>query len=132
MVSLLKPEKELQRGYKNSKRLSFVAQYDCMACEMKEERQTTRTIVHHLAGIGGGKKASDLLTFAICEMHHNHDEGEIGITLHKGIAKFEENFKSQIEFIGLVNEMIFRDNNLKGQDLKNYELVKNYIQQKLK
>ncbi len=125
---LLKPEKELQRGYKNKRRLALLSVYGCQVCQLLGVRQTTRTELHHLAGIGAGKKASDLLCCVLCSKHHQ--TGEVGEAVHKGIAEFEENFLSQIEFIGLVNEMIFRDNKLKGQDLKNYHLVRDWVQQK--
>jgi hypothetical protein len=124
MKSFLKPALELQRGFKYIKRLGYVAQYKCVCCEMLDERQKTRLNVHHLAGIGDGKKASDLLTFPLCEIHHN--------LLHKGIAEFEKAFKSQIEFIGITNERIFKDNVLKAKDLYHYELVRDWVESKIR
>lgn len=128
-MNLSKVELELQRGYKNKRRLALLSVYSCQVCQLLGVRQTTRTELHHLAGIGAGKKASDLLCFVLCLIHHQ--SGKVGEAVHKGIAEFEANFKSQIEFIGLVNEMIFRDNNLKGQDLKNYYLVRDWVKQKI-
>ena len=99
MKSLLKPAPELRRGFKNPKRLGYVAQYGCVCCEMLGTKQKTRLNVHHLAGIGAGLKASDLLTFPLCETHHN--------LLHAGIEEFEKDFKPQLEFIRIINERIW-------------------------
>jgi len=118
----LKPAPELRRGYKDPKRLGYVAQYGCVCCEMLGTKQKTRLNVHHLWGIGGGKKASDLLTFPLCEIHHN--------LLHSALWKFEEDFKPQSEFIGIINERIFKDNVLIGKQLKAYELVKEWARNK--
>lgn len=126
MINLLKPPVELRRGFKDKKRLEMVAQYPCLVCQTFGLKQTTRVNVHHLAGIGAGMKASDLLTYPTCETHHQ--SGKVGEAVHKGIKEFEANFKSQIEFIGMVNEMIFRDNALKGKDLERYYLVKNWTE----
>jgi hypothetical protein len=92
------------------------------------ERQKTRNNVHHLAGIGAGKKASDLLTFPLCEMHHDHPAGKAGITIHKGIAEFEKEFKPQFEFIGIINERILRDNNLSAKDFYHCQLVSGWVE----
>ena len=114
-MNLLKPAPELRRGFKNPKRLGYVAQYPCVSCEMLNQRQKTRLNVHHLAGIGAGLKASDLLTFPLCETHHS--------LLHSGIAEFERQFKPQFEFIGIINERILRDNFLSPKDFYHCELV---------
>ena len=116
--NFLKPVPELRRGFKNPKRLGYVAQYSCVCCEMLGIKQKTRLNVHHLAGIGAGLKASDLLTFPLCEMHHN--------LLHAGIEQFEKDFKTQKEFIGIINERIFKDNNLTGKDLYFCEIVRDW------
>ena len=115
---MLKPMPELRRGFKSPKRLGFVAQYGCVCCEMLNVKQKTRLNVHHLAGIGAGLKTSDLLTFSLCETHHN--------LLHAGIEQFEKDFRTQKEFIGIINERIFKDNNLIGKDLYFYELVRDW------
>ncbi len=129
MKNLLKPDPRLRRGYKDKKRLGLLSNYDCQACRLKGERQTTRTHIHHLAGIGAGLKASDLLSFLLCEKHHQ--SGKIGEAIHKGIAEFEENFKPQLQFIFEINERIFKDRGLKGKDLEAYFLVKNYCKDNL-
>lgn len=123
MKNLLKPEPELRRGYKDPKRLGYVAQYKCVCCEMLNAMQKTRLNVHHFWGTGAGKKQSDLLTFPLCEIHHN--------LLHSALSKFEEDFKPQSEFIGIINERIFNDNVLTGKQLRAYELVKNWAENKL-
>lgn len=119
---MLKPPPELRRGYKDPKRLGYVAEYKCVCCEMLNAVQKTRLNVHHLAGIGAGKKASDLLTFPLCEFHHN--------LLHKNIGEFEKNFKTQAQFICITNERIFNDNVLTGKQLRAYELVKDWAENK--
>lgn len=123
MINLLKPDKCLQRGFKDKKRLELLANYQCQVCELIGEPQTTKTELHHLAGIGAGMKASDLLCFVLCQIHHQSGEEAI----HKGIAEFEAKFKSQKQFIFEVNERIFRDNTLKGKDLRHYELVRDWV-----
>lgn len=118
-MSLLKPAQELRRGFKNPKRLGYVAQYSCVCCEMLNQRQKTRLNVHHLAGIGAGLKASDLLTFPLCETHHS--------LLHSGIAQFEKEFEPQFEFIGMINQRIMLDNFLSPKDLWHCELVSDWV-----
>jgi hypothetical protein len=88
------------------------------------QRQKTRLNVHHLAGIGAGLKASDLLTFPLCETHHS--------LLHSGIAEFEKQFKPQFEFIGMINERILRDNFLSPKDLWHCELVSDWFAAEIK
>jgi len=130
MTSFLKPPIELRRGYKSKSRLDLIGKYadtyGCMACNLKGLTQTYKTDIHHLAGIGAGLKASDNLCFPLCQMHHNHDGGVAGFTIHKGIAEFEDLYLPQKEFINLLNEKIFEDNNLKGKDLRAYELIKEF------
>ena len=123
-MNLSKPAPELRRGFKNSKRLGYVAQYSCVCCDLLNQRQKTRLNVHHLAGIGAGLKASDLLTFPLCETHHS--------LLHSGIAEFEKQFKPQFEFIGMINERILRDNFLSPKDLWHCELVSDWFAAEIK
>lgn len=118
MINLLKPPKELQRGYKDKKRLEMVGSYSCLSCEKANRAQTTRTCVHHFWGTGAGMKESDLKTMPLCE--RCHDE------LHRGLDIFEEKYYTQKEMIGIVNERIFKDNTLKGKDLERYYLVRDW------
>jgi hypothetical protein len=122
----LKPEPELRRGFKDKKRLGYLANYSCQVCQLLGENQTTRTELHHLAGIGAGMKASDLLCLVLCQKHHTGKDG-----VHSGIAEFEAKFKSQLQFIFEINERIFKDRALKGRDLERYYLVKNYCENNL-
>ena len=122
----LKPPKELQRGFQDDKRKGFVSGYDCLACEKVGRMQQGRTYVHHLWGIGGGKKASDLLTMPLCFGCHQGTGG-----LHDNLKEFEEKYYTQKQMIIIVNERIFNDNTLKGKDLERYFLVKNYCEEKL-
>lgn len=114
MINLLKPPPEMRRGFKDKRRLEMVASYPCLVCGSPAN-------VHHLAGIGNGKKASDLLTMPLCHFHHQGEEG-----IHQDIAGFEEKHGTQKEMINKVNEMIFGDFDLKGKDLERYYLIKNY------
>lgn len=50
--------------------------------------------------------------------------------MHRGVAEFEKNFKSQREFLGIVNEKIFEKNDLKGKDLEGYNLIRSWVKQK--
>jgi len=119
MVNLLKPDIRLRRGYKDKKRLEMVGAYSCMICGKEAN-------VHHLAGIGAGLKASDLLVFPVCHLHHQGEEG-----VHNGIQEWEKKYKPQLQFIFEINEKIYKDRALKGKDLEAYELVKNYCEEKL-
>jgi hypothetical protein len=112
----LKPDKCLQRGFKDKGRLEMVGSYSCMICGKEAN-------VHHLAGIGAGKKASDLLTFPICHFHHQGGDG-----VHNGIEEWEKKYKPQLQFIYEINERIFKDKTLKGKDLERYYLIKNYCE----
>jgi hypothetical protein len=126
MTSFLKPDPCLQRGFKDKSRLGMVASYSCWACEIDDVRQISRTEVHHEAGIGAGMKASDLLTLGICNEHHNDFGGKAGVTIHINISDWEDKYGKQLDIIGELNERIFRDFNLKGKDLKHYNLIKEY------
>lgn len=118
-MNLLKPDKCLQRGFKDKKRLEMVASYNCLACQKKNRLQTTRTCVHHFWGTGAGMKESDLKTMPLCE--NCHDE------LHRGLDKFEEKYYTQKQMINIVNERIYKDRALKGKDLERYYLIKDYL-----
>ncbi|MFT6332972.1 MAG: hypothetical protein ACJAW3_001322 [Lentimonas sp.] len=113
----LKPDPCLQRGFKDKSRLGMVASYSCFCGNPSN--------VHHLAGIGNGKKASDLLTMPLCHFHHQGEEG-----IHLDIAGFEEKHGTQYEMIDRVNEEIFKDFDLKPKDLERYYLIKNYCENK--
>lgn len=114
MINLLKPPVELRRGFKDKKRLEMAGSYSCMICGKESN-------VHHLAGIGAGLKASDLLVFPICHYHHQGKDG-----IHNGIEEWEKKYKPQLQFIYEINERIFKDNVLKGKDLERYYLVKEW------
>lgn len=126
MVNLLKPPVQLRRGYKDKKRLEMVGSYFCLACQKVNRAQTTRTCVHHLWGQGGGKRASDLLTMPLCFSCHQGTGG-----LHDNLKEFEKKYYTQKQMINMVNEMIFRDFNLKGKDLERYYLIRDYCEEKL-
>ena len=95
--SLIKPPKELQRGYKKATHLGKVAEFSCRACRIEKAPRQYRLHVHHKCGIGAGKKASDLLTFTLCEFHHQ--SGGIGHAIHDGLAQWEEKFGKQDDLI---------------------------------
>lgn len=130
---LLKPEIELRNGFKCERYLARVRELECLACEIEGSQQTEPTEAHHKIGEGLGLKASDLLTMGICNKHHNGNfrSDKKGNAIHHTVLKdWEAKFKSQILLIEMTNERIFSRNDLKGQDLRNYELIKNYINNK--
>ena len=107
MVNLLKPDPEFRNGYKDKKRLETIANLPCCVC--KEGQQRFRTEVHHLKikgknSKGIGRRASDLFTIPLCELHHR--TGNIGIGFHNGIESWESNFGSQEELLERVNEQL--------------------------
>ena len=111
MRSFLKPPVELRRGYKDLKHLGRVAEFPCRACRITPAPKARRINVHHKCGIGAGKKASDLLTFTICEFHHT--KGGIGEAIHSGTETWEETFGTQDSLILEIHEelgiTIYRD-----------------------
>lgn len=103
MKSFLKSSPEMRNGFKDPKRLAAIHDLPCVICLAKGLKQTTRTIAHHKIGMGLGKKASDVLTCAICENHHNKSEKGIHIMpLHE----FEEEFFTQDELIALTDKLL--------------------------
>lgn len=126
MISCLKPPVELRQGYKSPKRLGLVASLgNCIVCSEFKLRRTTRLEIHHLTGCGLGKKASDLLSIYLCFFHHQ--KGGRGEAVHRGVAEFEKNFGTQKELLAITNERIFEMNDLKGDDLRDYESIKEWI-----
>jgi hypothetical protein len=97
MTNFLKPPLELRRGYKNLKHLGKVAEFPCRACRIEKAPFATRLNVHHKCGIGDGKKASDYLTFTICDFHHQ--KGGVGEAIHKGVEVWEKKFGKQDDLI---------------------------------
>ncbi len=100
--SLVKPPKELQRGFKDKKRLADIHNLPCVNCLAKGRRQKSVTIAHHKMGLGMGKKASDVLTAAICNDCHTGKEGIHSVALWK----WEEQNMSQDELIRLTDEAL--------------------------
>ena len=119
MLNLLKPDPCLQRGFKDKKRLEMVGSYSCMICGKEAN-------VHHLAGIGAGKKASDLLVMPLCFKHHQGEDG-----VHNGIEEWEKKYKPQLQFIYEINERIYKDKALKGRNLERYSLIRDYCKNNL-
>lgn len=101
-MNLLKPPKELRNGYKDPKRMADIHNLPCVVCFAKGIPQTTKTIAHHKIGMGLGKKASDLLTAALCENHHTGVDGVHTLPLHR----WEDIYYTQDECIELTNRML--------------------------
>jgi hypothetical protein len=106
MQSRLKPPVEFRNGYKNKKRLSILHDFPCVNCTAKGARQTTRTIAHHKIGMGLGKKASDLLTAAICDECHTGTKGIHNIPLWR----WEDENHPQDELIEMTNKLLGKFN----------------------
>ena len=102
MINLLKPEPELRNGFKDKKRLAAIHKLPCVNCVAKGRKQKTRTIAHHKIGMGLGKKASDLLTAAICEDCHTGQSGIHSIPLHR----WEDLNFTQDELIKMTNKLL--------------------------
>ena len=80
---LLKPDPQFRNGYKDKKRLADIHQLPCARCYTKGYKQISRTIAHHKIGMGLGRKASDLLTMALCNYCHTGLNGIHAVPLHK-------------------------------------------------
>lgn len=99
---------ELRNGFKDPKRLADIHDLPCVVCSEFGLKQKTKTIAHHRIGKGLGKKASDLLTIALCESHHNTSpDGIHNMPLHA----WEEKFLSQDQGIRLTDLFIENINN---------------------
>lgn len=107
MTSRLKPPLELRNGFKDPERLAAIHELPCVVCFTNRTEQTSRTIAHHKIGLGLGKKASDLLTMALCDDHHNNYNPE---SIHvMPLAKWEAKYFTQDELILLTNKMLNND-----------------------
>ena len=102
MRSFLKPPAELRRGHKDKKHLGKVAEFPCFACRIEKAPRNKRPEIHHLWGGGAGKKESDLLTFLICNFHHQ--TGGAGHAIHSGLKEWEEKFGTQESLILEIHE----------------------------
>lgn len=93
----MKPPKEFRRGYKDPKRLKAIHDLPCLVCKEFGLIQKNQTIAHHKKGIGAGKKASDKLTMAICDDHHNNYNPE---SIHvMPLKKWERKYFTQDQLI---------------------------------
>jgi hypothetical protein len=102
--SLLKPEPQFRNGYKDKKRLADIHQLPCSLCFLHGLKQTTKTIAHHKMGGGMGKKASDLLTMSLCEIHHTRGQEAIH---HIGRLAWQEWFgTTEDDLIEITNKML--------------------------
>ena len=117
MANFLKPPLELRRGYKDKKHLGKVAHFNCRACRIKQAPRARRINIHHYWGCGAGKKASDLLTFTLCEFHHRL--GGVGHALHDGLEEWEGKFGTQESLILEIHAEL------------GIEIYKNFLEQKL-
>ena len=115
----MKPPLELRRGFKDEKHLKKVRELLCIVCE--KDKQISPTVAHHLWGGGAGMKASDLLSFPLCNFHHtgSFDGHKVGQSIHYGLKEFEKNYGTQKELISLTYEKL-------GLSEK-WESIKEYI-----
>lgn len=105
MKQFLKAPIELRNGYKHPARLAAIHEIPCVVCEKLGVKQRTKTIAHHIIGNGIGKKASDLLTIALCDAHH--DSGGSGVAIHKTpLWQWEEMFGTQKELLDKTNQLL--------------------------
>ena len=103
-MNLLKPDPEFRNGYKDKARMSAIHDLPCSLCYLKGWTQKTRTAAHHKIGLGIGKKASDKLSMALCDSHHQHGQDAIH---HIGVPAFEKKFDvSQDDLILLTDRML--------------------------
>lgn len=100
---LAKQPIELRSGYRDKKRLALIHFLPCQVCKEFGLKQSSRTIAHHKIGMGIGKKASDRLTMAICEKHHNTSSDGIH---NMPLKDWEKKFMSQDLAIELTNKML--------------------------
>lgn len=102
-MNFLKPDLTLRNGYKDPKRMAAIHNLPCVVCFAKNLEQKTRTIAHHKIGMGIGKKASDLLTMALCEEHHTKSFHGIH---NMPLSTWEMLFFTQDECIEMTNRML--------------------------
>ena len=106
-MNCLKPDPKYRNGYKDPKRLKAIHNLPCVVCFSNNVKQSARTIAHHKIGMGLGKKASDLLTMALCENCHTKGANAIhAIPLNQ----WEKMFFTQDECIELTNKMLSYEN----------------------
>lgn len=104
-MSFLKPPLELRNGFKDKDRLKKIHNLPCVVCSTKGLRQTTKTVAHHKIGMGLGKKASDMLTIALCDFHHT--KGGRGEAIHNTpLWEWEENFFTQEVLIQITDDLL--------------------------
>lgn len=102
MVNLLKPILELRRGFKDKKHRDKVGALPCIACLKDNKNQQSASEIHHEWGQGAGLKASDRLTFALCNFNHTGsftNGGTKGLTIHTNLEAFEKNYGTQKQLI---------------------------------
>lgn len=113
-MNLLKPAPELRNGFKDPKRMAAIHEIECSACRRKGITQKYPTEAHHKIGMGMGKKASDLFTASLCDLHHNanfirdEDAKKInGWAIHKTpLKKWEAQWGTQDDLIELTNKLL--------------------------
>lgn len=104
MKTFFKKPAELRNGYKDEKRLEMIHDFPCVLCFVKGFEQKSITIAHHKIGEGMGKKASDRLTMALCDDHHNNYNPE---SIHvMPLKKWEEKYFTQDELILMTDRML--------------------------
>lgn len=103
----MKPPIELRNGFKDPERMKAIHDLPCLVCKEFNLQQKSRTIAHHKIGNGLGKKASDRLSMAICDDHHNNYNPE---SIHvMPLKKWEKKYLSQDELISLTNQLLTKN-----------------------
>jgi len=99
-----KASTELKNGFKDKKRLQLIHEIPCVLCFAKGFEQNSKTIAHHKIGLGMGKKASDKLTMALCDDHHNNYNKE---SIHvMPLKKWEAKYFTQDELIMMTDRIL--------------------------
>lgn len=112
MKSFLKAELQFRNGFKDPKRLKQIHDLPCLVCEARGIDQISKTIAHHKIGNGLGLKASDRLTMAICENHHNKSSDGIHNSI---LGEWEEKNFTQEKLIKMTDKRLLQ---LKSRYLK--------------
>ena len=103
--SMKKPP-EMRNGFKDPKRLAAIHNLPCVLSKALGKTQTSKTIAHHKIGLGIGKKASDRLSMALCDDHHNNYNPE---SIHvMPLKKWEKKYFTQDELIFMTTKALER------------------------
>lgn len=93
---------------KEREHMAKVAALGCLVCSECLGIEGTPAELHHPIGWAGlGKRASHYEVISLCPTHHRN--GGYGVAIHAGKKKWEENFKTQEEFLEIVKQKLSLD-----------------------